>query len=461
VKQVFLSDSDDAEVRARLKRARFWVPVLSFIATFAIVILTAVLVLPAILRGVESAYLELQLDINERQANTLARFVNQRLEAGVGDKQVLEEVQSLIEDTADDRGFTCVIDREDLAFLCHPMKEAIGMPVAMKEGTLHANFASETGSAWENANQAEQPIGGVIRYEGGMPPEIVYIDRIAGKPWTVNVHENTARVTQELTAYRERVLLGAGLIGVVLAGGASLASRAVGRRYESQVEHRSEELQEQRDLNDHLLRNILPDAIATRMKHGERSFSDLFPEATVMFCDLVQFTSWSARKDPEELIAFLNEVFSQFDQLTEQAGLEKIKTIGDAYMVVGGVPNPRGDHVEAVARLALALRQHAAASTIFHENGLTIRIGVHTGPVVAGVIGRNKFSYDLWGDTVNVASRMESTGEPGEIQCTEQVVERLQTNFEFTSRGTIPIKGKGELPTWLLVSEKSQQLTPR
>ncbi len=175
---------------------------------------------------------------------------------------------------------------------------------------------------------------------------------------------------------------------------------------------------------------------------------------TILFADIVKFTELSSQVSPEELVSLLNEIFSAFDRLTERYGLEKIKTIGDAYMVAGGIPNTRPDHAEAVANMALDMRLEIAEFNKRNNCNCNIRIGINTGPVVAGVIGTKKFIYDLWGDTVNVASRMESHGMPGAIQVTADTYEMLRDRFEFEPRGKITIKGKGEMMTYLLIGRK-------
>lgn len=202
--------------------------------------------------------------------------------------------------------------------------------------------------------------------------------------------------------------------------------------------------------SERLLLNILPASIAARLKDGPATISDAFPSVTVLFADLVGFTALSARVPTGQLIVLLNEIFSSFDALAERNGLEKIKTIGDAYMVVGGVPEPRADHAPAVARMALEMRAAIAARAPVAGSTLDLRIGIHSGPVVAGVIGTRKFSYDLWGDTVNTASRMESHGEPGRIQVSDATRALLGPQFVLQDRGEIAVKGKGAMRTWFL-----------
>ena len=206
------------------------------------------------------------------------------------------------------------------------------------------------------------------------------------------------------------------------------------------------EREREHERSERLLLNVLPEPVAMRLKRNEGVIADRFEQATVLFADIVDFTPISARIPPHEVVQLLDAVFSDFDDLAERYGLEKIKTIGDAYMVASGIPTPRPDHVRAVADMALAMLDVASS----HRDGLGLRIGIDTGPVVAGVIGRRKFIYDLWGDTVNTASRMESHGVPGEIQVTERVVAALADGYVLEPRGTVEIKGKGAMPTWFL-----------
>ena len=206
--------------------------------------------------------------------------------------------------------------------------------------------------------------------------------------------------------------------------------------------------------SDRLLLNILPKSIADRLKNGESTIADSLPEVTVLFADLAGFTALAANVSSQDMVRLLDEVFSTFDMLALDQGLEKIKTIGDAYMVVGGLPTPRADHAEAIAELALNMQEASRSFALPDKTPIRIRIGINTGPVIAGVIGKNKFSYDLWGDTVNIASRMESHGKPGEIQLSHATYERLRTKYEFKRRGLIQVKGKGRMPAWFLVGRR-------
>lgn len=224
-----------------------------------------------------------------------------------------------------------------------------------------------------------------------------------------------------------------------------------GRR---EIEVAYQKLESERKRTERLLLNILPQPIAERLKQEETTIADQFPEATVLFADVVGFTQLSSEISAAELVVLLNRLFSMFDQLAEQHGVEKIKTIGDAYMVVAGLPTPRSDHAQAIANLAIDMQQAVAHFNAELNQSLSIRIGINTGPVVAGVIGLKRFIYDLWGDTVNIASRMESQGIAGVIQVSEATYECLKQQYLFQKRGTIHIKGKGEMTTYLLTDKR-------
>ena len=213
-------------------------------------------------------------------------------------------------------------------------------------------------------------------------------------------------------------------------------------------------LREEQAKAESLLLNILPQSIAERLKVERRTIADQFTSASILFADVVDFTPLAERLPPTELVAVLDRVFSHFDELAENHGLEKIKTIGDCYMVAAGVPTPRPDHARALALMALDMQAATRSDDDVGRLGLELRIGINSGPVVAGVIGRKRFLYDLWGDAVNTASRMESHGEAGRIQITGATKDLLEDEFICEPRGTIPIKGKGEIEAWYLVAPR-------
>lgn len=213
-------------------------------------------------------------------------------------------------------------------------------------------------------------------------------------------------------------------------------------------------LQLEQAKSERLLLNVLPETVAARLKEQEGVIADACPGVTVLFADIVGFTPLSERLSASDVVALLDRMFARWDQLAADHGVEKIKTIGDAYMVAGGIPLPREDHAEAIAEMALAMGPELARLASETGHALQVRIGIDTGPVVAGVIGRAKFIYDLWGDTVNTASRMESYAPPGTIQVTERTFERLQARYEFRPRETIDVKGKGPMTPYLLVGRR-------
>jgi adenylate cyclase len=206
--------------------------------------------------------------------------------------------------------------------------------------------------------------------------------------------------------------------------------------------------------SENLLLNILPKEIAAILKNEERTIADHFPGASILFADMVGFTPMTASMSPTAMLELLNEVFTFFDSLVDKYGVEKIRTIGDSYMVASGVPRPRPDHAQALAHMALEMRTFIQTNAACRERQLNFRIGINSGPVVAGVIGRKKFIYDLWGDAVNTASRMESHGTPGCIQMTRETYELIKDEFVCELRGTILVKGKGNMETWYLVGER-------
>ena len=212
-----------------------------------------------------------------------------------------------------------------------------------------------------------------------------------------------------------------------------------------------DKLQVEQDKSERLLLNILPLPIALRLKAGEQVIADYIPEASVLFTDVMDFTAFAARVAPAEVVEQLNRLFKRIDILVKRFGLEKIKTSGDAYMVAGGVPMPRSDHLEALADLAVELQDELAQDT---QAVLQVKTGIQVGPVIAGVIGEDRFIYDIWGDTVNVASRMQANAPAGQTLVTQDVYRRLKDRFTFDALGNIPVKGKGEMDVYVLKGRK-------
>ena len=203
-----------------------------------------------------------------------------------------------------------------------------------------------------------------------------------------------------------------------------------------------------------LLLNILPKEIAAILKNESRTIADHYDKASVLFADMVGFTPLSAQLPPVEMVELLNEVFSYFDSLVDKYNVEKIRTIGDSYMVASGVPRGRPDHAQALVRMGLEMRDYIATHMFCHNQRVNFRIGINSGSMIAGVIGRRKFVYDVWGDAVNIASRMESHGLGGAVQITRATYDLIQDEFLCEPRGTVNVKGKGEMDVWLVISAK-------
>jgi len=243
-----------------------------------------------------------------------------------------------------------------------------------------------------------------------------------------------------LLALPQGVAAGLGVVNV-------LAPAALGTGLVLYIDGQRREAKRQ---SDALLRNVLPDAIAVRLKAGERVIADQHDHASVLFADIVNFTPLAGTRAPSDVVGILNGLFTAFDRLADRFALEKIKTVGDAYMVVAGVPEPRGDHAEAAVQMALAMHAIMGEQPELDGGLLEIRTGIASGPLVAGVIGEQKFSYDLWGDTVNTAARMESSGIPGCIQVTDETCRLLGGRYPFVRRQGVEVKGKGLMETWTL-----------
>jgi class 3 adenylate cyclase len=241
------------------------------------------------------------------------------------------------------------------------------------------------------------------------------------------------------------------LTWLVLANAIGMFSSYTVETYRRRDFAQSRALEREKQKSELLLLNILPEPIAERLKNDAGSIAEGFEHVSVLFADIVGFTQLTQRMPPRQLVALLNDVFSEFDEAAERLGLEKIKTIGDAYMVVGGLPTPRADHAHAIADMALEM------NAIVGRHGLEMRIGINSGPVVAGVIGKRKYIYDLWGDTVNVASRMEALGVAGGIQVTTATRALLEDAYLLEERGTVDVKGKGAMPVHLLKARRTAE----
>ena len=401
--------------------------------------------MPVILNSLQQNYFSLQADVNFRQAKSMAQFITNRLEQGTAKEEVLKEFQAAIAGTQIDKGYVCLVDQNSSDYLCHPMTAAVGMSVSLKNALYDDDFDGKNLVKWEHEIMQGSSGSGLLHYQES-PTEIVYFYNIPEFNWTISSHENSELIQQEVREIKNMLILGSIIFGLVLAFPISIAVRKVSQRYERQLEAAQQK-------SDNLLLNILPSSVAARMKNDEHDIVDHFQEASVMFCDLVGFTEIAASTAPEKLVRLLNRTFSRFDEICIKFGVEKIKTIGDAYMAVCGVPTADPEHAKKISHVALKIIDEVKSI----DPRFKVRIGLHSGEVVAGVIGTSKFSYDLWGDTVNTASRLESNGVVGGILCSEEFKNLVADDFEFTEYGWVEAKGKGRLNCFLLVKERKSE----
>lgn len=433
-----------------MKRRRL--PIYTFVAIFLVIVAVGLVTVPVVLRLVEAQYIELQSDINQRQAGAFTRFAELRLAEGLSEEEVLHELSAMLAGADADRGFTCIISQDSLEFLSHPMADKIGQPVASVAAEL--STVGETASALplEEVVASGQEGDGLLTMPGGRR-EVVFLQSIPSARWTIATHENTDRVERELAGMRRMMIGGFLLLGLLVAVPSSYAARRVSSRYERAIEDRNKHIQKEQEVSEKLLLNILPAPIAAELKGGREIIAHHHKEVGVLFADLVGFTPLTARIPADQLVCLLDEIFSAFDDLCERYGLEKIKTIGDSYMVCGNLPEPHPEHLDHLAAMALDMMTTIRELPSAEGMQLRLRIGMDVGPVVAGVIGNRKFSYDLWGDAVNTASRMESSGTPGVIHVTAAIEEALRGKYLFDVLPDAEIKGKGRMSTFRLLEK--------
>lgn len=417
----------------------------TFLGIFFSLFLVGTLLSPLLLNMIRSTYLNMSIDANRRQAQVIAQMISHLLTEGEAKKNIISALQASLAKTEMDRGYLCVIDENTGVFLAHPIKKLVGENVHQ----FNVNFllpGQKHPQKWGTAIQDKQmEAGGTLIMPGGRT-EIVNSFLVPDTSVRVFSHENMKRLNVEIAKLQRLFIIVFILLGFVVAFPASYAALRVSRRYEQRIEAEQEK-------SERLLLNILPISIAQRLKSEETNIANRYEDVSVLFLDMVNFTQLSATMSPEKLVEMLNLIFSRFDEISFRYGLEKIKTIGDAYMVVGGIPEFKPDHLKCCVEAGLEIMEFTNKEYIYGKK-LAVRMGLHVGPVVAGVIGTHKFSYDLWGETVNVASRLESTSEPGHIQCSQAVYERIKNDYKFLPRGNVLLKGVGKIPTYFLIPQE-------
>ncbi len=376
---------------------------------------------------------------------------NQQLQAGLAKVGYKVQVLSAEESVLD----AVQAYQPDLLLMATSLPEGSGLGVCSQLKTDPATasiIVMFTGPADRKGDRLQAFAVGAIDFV----PEPLWPEEVMAR---IQTHLNHDRVYRRFQVQAQRALSAAGPSPLLATLQRTLHQQTrklqeKNQLLETEIQERNEieqALRREQQKSEQLLLNILPQAIVTQLKQFQGSLAERFDEATVMFADIVDFTTMATKMKPLELVDMLNQIFSTFDRLAEKYGLEKIKTIGDAYMVVGGLPIPSGDHAKAVVEMALEMQTVIQNFSRPDGQPLQLRIGINTGSVVAGVIGIKKFSYDLWGDTVNVASRMESQGVPGKIQVTGFTYEQLKETFRFEPWGEMLIKGKGYMPIYHLL----------
>ncbi|KTD32007.1 adenylate/guanylate cyclase domain-containing protein [Legionella israelensis] len=425
--------------------------IFTFLGIFSSLILVGAILSPLLLDKIRTTYLTLNMDVNQRQAEIIGKILSNLLQEGQDKKKIIAAFQASLARTEMDRGYLCLVNQESGVFLAHPLKKLIGYKV----NQLKIDYLPGVNGKPENWGEAIEKnkvsSGGILKTPSGHA-ELVDSYRIPNTNIRVFSHENLDRLNKEISKLEKTVIITFILLGFVVAFPASYAALKVSRRYERQIEAEQAK-------SEKLLLNILPASIAQRLKSEETNIANQFDDVSVLFVDIVGFTPLTSMLSPQKLVDMLNNIFSQFDAISLQYGLEKIKTIGDAYMMAGGIPEPKPDHLKRSIEAGLAMMTFINEKYKGPEK-IKIRMGLHTGPVTAGVIGTYKFTYDLWGDTVNIASRLESTSQPGCIHCSEAVYKRMKEEYRFSARGKTSLKGLGEVPTYFLIPEQVSEETP-
>ncbi len=364
----------------------------TFLGIFFSLVIVGAAIAPFFLKTIRSTYLVMNMEVNQHQAKLVAQILSHVLTAGESESTVVAAFQSSIYTTDINRTYLCLVDDQSKIFLAHPLKQLVGKSAEQ----YMFNFTAGTQDLDQNTGvkgfEKKLQSGAILSTPNG-GSEIVNSALVPNTHLRVFSHENINRLNKDIKMFQKEFLIVFSLLGFVLAFPASYSALRVSRRYEKEIE-------EEQARSDKLLLNILPLSIAERLKAEERNIANRYEDVSVLFIDMVDFTPLSTKMSPEKLVEMLNQVFSHFDEISIKYGLEKIKTIGDAYMVVGGIPEPKKDHLNCCIEAGLEMMAYINSG---YETGdrLQVRIGLHCGPVIAGVIGAYKFTYDLWGETVN------------------------------------------------------------
>lgn len=417
-----------------------------FLGIFSSLVLVGGLLSPLLLHFIRSTYLSMSTMVHQHEAEMFGRFISKLIEEGESKEKVIDAFQHSLNNTEMYRGYLYLVNENTGVFLAHPDRNFVGK----NAGELDADFLpinDHKAMKWSTAMKEKKVTqGGMLKMPTGSV-EIFNSFLVPSTEFRVFSHENLNRLNREIAKLQRITILIFILLGFLIALPASYAALKVSRRYERTIE-------EEQDKSERLLLNILPLSIAMRLKAQETNIANRYEDVSILFVDIVDFTLLAAKMSPEQLVEILSYVFSQFDAISVRHGLEKIKTMGDAYMVAGGVPEFNENHLKCCIEAGFQMMEFIAKE-FKADIQLHVRMGLHVGPVVAGVIGTHKFTYDLWGETVNVASRLESTGTPGFIHCSEMVYQRMKNEYKFLTEKKIVLKGMGEVSTYFLAPRES------
>lgn len=424
--------------------------------TFVAIVLTiagvALIVVPILVGRYEANFRRIMHNSLSRQARGLAGFAERQLMEGRDKQLVLVDLQWIINSSQDEVGFSGVIDRDTLTVLCHPEAERVGNQLGGDgDHYMSTNVDGDRVPLMEveswNDMVDTTGFGELVSADAN---DVIVMQLIAGTSWAVLTQSNIDGIAESLKVTRNLFYSMAGGLALLIALPTSLAARRVSRRYERTIEAREEKIRQERAKSEALLLNILPEKVADELKAGPGVIAEAHDNVAILFADLVGFTRLSGQIGPDRLVTVLNEIFSSFDDLADEIGVEKIKTIGDAYMACCGLPDPDAQAAVKIGRFAVAMLEMMGGINARHGLDLELRVGVHCGPVVAGVIGKRKFIYDIWGAAVNTASRMESSSLPGRVHVTSETRDQMGDAFHFESRGEVKLKGVGVVPSWFL-----------
>lgn len=421
---------------------------LTFLSVFLSLFLVGTVLSPLFLKMIRSSYLEMNAQVNQRQTLIIADMIAKLLSEGEKKQDIIAALQASLVKTDMYRTYLCLVDDKTHLFLAHPMPYLVGQSANQFVLNYSAGVQKKI-KKMVSSGSTKAFTPGVILTTGVGRTEIVTSMLIPQTNLRIFSHENINRLNKDIALYQKGFVIILIILGFLVAFPASYAALKLSRQYEKEINAEQEK-------SEKLLLNTLPASIAKRLKADERNIANQYKDVSVLFIDIVNFTPIASTLTPEELVNLLNHIFNKFDEISLKYGLEKIKTIGDAYLVASGLPEPKKDHLSSCIKAAIEMLDfiHMEYGA---TNQLNVRMGLHAGPVIAGVIGSLRFAYDLWGESVNIASRLETSSLPGCLHCSESVYLRMKDQYQFTPRGETLLKGMRAAPTYFLVTHSGKE----